>query len=906
MTTRRMLIDATHPEETRVVILNGSRLEDFDVEVASHKQLKGNIYLAKVTRVEPSLQAAFVEYGGNRHGFLAFNEIHPDYYQIPVADREALLAQQASEEIEDDEVIPGEDGDDDDAAGGTTVETVGGDDIEEVGERRPHPSPRHYKIQEVVKRRQILLVQVVKEERGNKGAALTTYLSLAGRYCVLMPNTARGGGISRKITSGADRKRLRSLISEFKIPGGIAVIIRTAGAERSKAEIKRDYEYLMRLWESVRELTLKSSAPSMVYEEANLIKRSIRDLYSRDIDEIIVDNDDCYRAAKDFMKLLIPSHAKRVQPYRDPVIPMFHRYQVESQMAAMHSPIVQLKSGGYIVINPTEALVAIDVNSGRSTRERNIEETALKTNLEAASEVARQLRLRDLAGLIVIDFIDMEVRRNQTQVERRLKDDMRTDRARIQLGRISPFGLLELSRQRLRPSLFETNFDPCPNCAGTGIRRSTESTALHILRAIEEEGTHQRSSEITVDVPVMVALYILNQKRTALNEIETRYGFSVMLNGDDSLIPPEFRLERTKTKTAPPDFKPLVVEEPESEDTAEDTAEDTTASTGAPSTDPAPEDEGKRRRRRRPRRRKRGEEDRETTPDAAESETPAIEDAAPSESAPEKEADHGEAEDDDAEESRAKRRRRGKRGGRRRPRKTTETQADAAETTQPELDAVAQPGAPQPETPQPEPIAAEEPEPATPDVVAEAPVVSDEAPVVSDEAPVVSDEAAPETETETAAPEEKKPAAPKTTRRASAAKTSTTTRTRTRKPKTAETAEPTENKEEAAEASTAATDEEKPAPKPRRQRKAPAAAPKTKAKKPEAGETPPAEPVAASPEMPVETAVEAAPPPPSPALAPTPAPSPSNGTMVIDVGSENQEEESEPKTRRGWWQRLTS
>ena len=858
MTTRRMLIDATHPEETRVVILNGSRLEDFDVEVASHKQLKGNIYLAKVTRVEPSLQAAFVEYGGNRHGFLAFNEIHPDYYQIPVADREALLAQQATEAVEDDDAVPGENGDDDEDAATTTVETVGGDDIEEVGERRPHPSPRHYKIQEVVKRRQILLVQVVKEERGNKGAALTTYLSLAGRYCVLMPNTARGGGISRKITSGADRKRLRSLISEFKIPGGVAVIIRTAGAERSRAEIKRDYEYLMRLWESVRELTLKSTAPNLVYEEANLIKRSIRDLYSRDIDEIIVDNEECYRAAKDFMKLLIPSHAKRVQPYRDPVIPMFHRYQVENQMAAMHSPIVQLKSGGYIVINPTEALVAIDVNSGRSTRERNIEETALKTNLEAASEVARQLRLRDLAGLIVIDFIDMEVRRNQAQVERRLKDDMRTDRARIQLGRISPFGLLELSRQRLRPSLFETNFDPCPNCAGTGIRRSTESTALHILRAIEEEGTHQRSAEIVVDVPVMVALYILNQKRAALNEIETRYGFSVMLTGDDTLIPPEFRLERTKTKTAPPDFKPLVVEEPESEDADEDTAT-TPATSGATA-----EDDGKRRRRRRSRRRKRGEEDRETTPDAAESEAAPAEDAAEPGPEPEKEANRDEAEDDDAEENRAKRRRRGKRGGRRRPRKTADPQADAADATPAEAaepDSVAAAGEP----------AAEEPEPAAPEVVAETPAVTDE----------VAEETAPET----AAPEEKKPAARKTTRRRTPAKTSTTTRTRTRKPKAAE---PAEVKEEAAETPPAATDEEKPAPKPRRQRKAPTArAAKTKA-----------EPAAAPVEKPVEATPTSAP-------APAPAPGPTNGTTVIDVGGGDQEE-AKPKGRRGWWQRLTS
>ena len=867
MTTKRMLIDASHPEETRVAIVSGQHLEDFDVEVESRRQLRGNIYLAKVTRVEPSLQAAFVDYGGNRHGFLAFSEIHPDYYQIPVADREALVAEQQEAETEAGveaeakaEAEAKKDGTDadSDSVQGSGVEVLGGDEADDVQAERPVAPRRRYKIQEVVKRRQILLVQVVKEERGTKGAALTTYLSLAGRYCVLMPNTARGGGISRKISNTADRKRLKKILSDLKIPGVMAVIVRTAGQKRSKAEIKRDYEYLMRLWESVREVTLESMAPCLVHEEGNLIKRSIRDLYDKDIGEIIIDGDNGYRTAKDFMKLLIPSHTKRVQPFKEADKQLFQHFQVENQLDAMHTPDAQLKSGGYIVINPTEALVAIDVNSGRSTRERNIEETALKTNLEAASEVARQLRLRDLAGLIVIDFIDMEVRRNQAQVERRLKDDMRTDRARIQLGRISPFGLLELSRQRLRPSLFETNFDPCPNCAGTGIRRSTESTALHILRAIEEEGTHQRSAEIVVDVPVMVALYILNQKRAALNEIETRYGFSVMLTGDDTLIPPEFRLERTKTKTAPPDFKPLVVEEPESEDADEDTAT-TPATSGATA-----EDDGKRRRRRRSRRRKRGEEDRETTPDAAESEAAPAEDAAEPGPEPEKEANRDEAEDDDAEENRAKRRRRGKRGGRRRPRKTADPQADAADATPAEAaepDSVAAAGEP----------AAEEPEPAAPEVVAETPAVTDE----------VAEETAPET----AAPEEKKPAARKTTRRRTPAKTSTTTRTRTRKPKAAE---PAEVKEEAAETPPAATDEEKPAPKPRRQRKAPTArAAKTKA-----------EPAAAPVEKPVEATPTSAP-------APAPAPGPTNGTTVIDVGGGDQEE-AKPKGRRGWWQRLTS
>ena len=461
MATKRMLIDASHPEETRVVVLSGNQVEDFDVEVESRRQLKGNVYLAKVTRVEPSLQAAFVEYGGNRHGFLAFSEIHPDYYQIPVADREALIAEEEDAQLAAKEAEEADESHNGDVA----VEEVGGgedaiDDAESV--RRPVVDRRRYKIQEVIKRRQILLIQVVKEERGNKGAALTTYLSLAGRYCVLMPNTARGGGISRKIASGQDRKRLKSILADLSIPDGMAVIVRTAGDKRTKAEIKRDYEYLIRLWEQIRQKTLESIAPSLIHEEGNLIKRSIRDIYTKDIEEVVIHGEEGYRVAKDFMKLMMPSHAKRVQPYKEENIPLLQRYQVESQIDSMHYPEVTLKSGGYIVINSTEALVAVDVNSGKSTRERNIEETAYKTNLEAADEVARQLRLRDLAGLIVIDFIDMENNRNQNKVERALKDAMRKDRARIQIGRISPFGLLEMSRQRLRPSLQEIHSEPCP------------------------------------------------------------------------------------------------------------------------------------------------------------------------------------------------------------------------------------------------------------------------------------------------------------------------------------------------------------------------------------------------------------------------------------------------------------
>lgn len=706
---KRMLIDATHLEETRVVIANGTRLDEFDFESSTKRQLKGNIYLAKVTRVEPSLQAAFVDFGGNRHGFLPFSEIHPDYYQIPVADRIALLAEQQRmggygdsdadfEPVSDQPdtaeyphailaeppaaLIPAESSGPQDSAGDmaaststdvvdagtdvveaggeaalpaanepvlldTTSESVqeppprdasasegsapsgsvmplvnesadqdvigqalatgeapdgqmqdngeigrdnggdnGGDNavlpaaagshvevpempqpLEMVGgadeveaevegaaaERRRGRSSRYrYKIQDVIKRRQILLVQVVKEERGNKGAALTTYLSLAGRYCVLMPNTARGGGISRKISSPADRKRLKSYLDELDIPEGMAVILRTAAVERSKIELKRDYEYLLRQWDEVRELTLKSIAPAPVYEEANLIKRSIRDHYTKDVDEVLIEGDEGYRTAKEFMRMLMPSHAKKVQQYRDPEIPLFHRYQIESQLDAMHNPVVTLKSGGYIVINPTEALVAIDVNSGRATRERNIEETAYKTNVEAADEIARQLRLRDLAGLIVIDFIDMEESRNQHTVERRLKEAMRVDRARIQIGKISAFGLLELSRQRLRPSFLEASTDRCPHCEGTGLVRSTESAALHVIRAVEEEGTRRRTAEIRLVVPTTVALYILNHKRTALVSLEQRYGFHIVIDTDDTLIPPNFRLERLKAQIAPP------------------------------------------------------------------------------------------------------------------------------------------------------------------------------------------------------------------------------------------------------------------------------------------------------------------------------------------------------------------
>jgi ribonuclease E len=1044
-----MLIDATHAEETRVVVVNGNKLDELDFEIASKKQLKGNIYLAKVTRVEPSLQAAFVEYGGNRHGFLAFSEIHPDYYRIPVADREALLAQErdleereenAGGDVEMGDPRPGRNqrrsfrggprGDDNGGAGshsghdrpsqqnepaaeapqadipgageqppyesgpaeqapyqepaaqpdigdvpldwfapdepapevtapepqpqdgaaqdsdnqddgqdnggnagpdengdggdkpttyqpanlprdersepyepsesdadqpsydaarfdapveavihpapgsapaapaaelgagtepaasegasmvggqhrsdsvedrentendheddgsrrhrradrnrseaeGGSVDDLGGDEADDAQRRRPRPL-RSYKIQEVIKRRQILLVQVVKEERGNKGAALTTYLSLPGRYCVLMPNTGRGGGISRKITNPQDRKRLKEMMSDLDIPEGMAVILRTAGMERTKPEIKRDLEYLLRLWDSIRDLTLQSSAPALIYEEANLIKRSIRDLYTNDIDEVHVEGENGFRVARDFMHMLMPSHTRKVQLYRDETIPLFFRYQVETQIDAIHSPVCQLKSGGYIVINQTEALVAIDVNSGRSTRERNIEETAHKTNLEAADEIARQLRLRDLAGLIVIDFIDMEDARNNASVERRIKEAMKNDRARIQVGRISPFGLLELSRQRLRPSLMETNFEKCPHCAGTGMIRSIESAALYVLRAIEEEGIRKRSSEITVHVATKIALYILNQKRDALADIERRYSFRVFLFGDDTLIPPEYRLERIKARQAGEEISPIInterifaetdrllereaeAEEDDAEDVPEPVAEvaEPAAPVAAAAATSEQTDERGDRRRRRSRRRRRfddrpetrtdeqGEEDRdETSEDQAEEGsqdlTPEQIEADASFEDDGEEGDEGEeGENGQAFETDAnglrKKRRRGKRGGRRRGRGRLDGEFDngyAEDGEQPSEDG------------QPAPVAVEpaaEAPPAAPEPVnvpvyiddlgdpfedldlpplhapAESQSESQPEPVAQQPAQVEESEAIPEPEPEPAAPE---------------------------------------------------------------------------------------------------------------------------------------------------------
>ena len=560
--TMRMLIDARHREETRVAVVKGNRIEEFDFESAEHKQLKGNIYLAKVTRVEPSLQAAFVDYGGNRHGFLAFSEIHPDYYQIPREDREALLQEERAHaeeeaalraEIEDDDDA-GEDGvelveathhhDEEEAVeadaeseapeapkGGRRKREKNGDDAADELRRKRMALRRRYKIQDVIKRRQVLLVQVVKEERGNKGAALTSFLSLAGRYSVLMPNTPRGGGISRKISNAADRKRLKSIIADMALPSSMGCIVRTAGLQRTKVEIKRDFDYLARLWDEIRENTMKSAAPALIHNDSDLIKRAIRDIYNKDIEEVIVEGEHGYKAAKDFMRLLMPSHARKVKGYADPVS-LFQRAGVEDQLAAMYNPVVQLKSGGYLVINPTEALVSIDINSGRSTREHGIEQTAVATNLEAAREIARQLRLRDMAGLVVIDFIDMEVNSNIRKVEKAMKEALKDDRARIQVGRISGFGLMEMSRQRLRTGVLEASTRQCPHCEGTGLVRTASSAGLSALRMLEEEAARGRGSIITLRASQEAAFYVLNNKRRELDEIEQRYGVSIIVLPD--------------------------------------------------------------------------------------------------------------------------------------------------------------------------------------------------------------------------------------------------------------------------------------------------------------------------------------------------------------------------------------
>ncbi len=867
---KRMLIDASYPEETRVVVLSGTRLEEFDYESASKVQLKGNIYLAKITRVEPSLQAAFVEYGGNRHGFLPFSEVHPDYYRIPIADRKALLAEEArlkgdateedladvdaadseddgdqgevaaatedaadedaGDEDAEDESAGDEDAEDEGAGdedaetagadrargrtddgeveevpGETGVDTVGGNEVDDAARRRARLL-RKYKIQEVIKRRQVILVQVTKEERGNKGSALTSYLSLAGRYCVLMPNTGKGGGISRKISNPADRRRLKRIVENLDIPDGVAVIVRTAGSERTKAEIRRDYEYLLRLWGEIRETTLASTAPHLIYEEANLIKRGIRDLYQSDMDEILVEGEDGYKHAKAFMKSLTPSHARKVKLYEDPAIPLFYRHQVESQIDAMHNATVQLKSGGYIVINITEALVAIDVNSGKATRERHIEATAYKTNLEAADEIARQLRLRDLAGLLVLDFIDMEESRHNRGVERKLKEAMRLDRARIQLGRISPFGLLEMSRQRMRPSLFESSTVVCPNGNASGFVRTTESVALHVLRALEEEGIRRGAGDLLVHAPPAAALHLLNRMRGRIVEIEQRYGFRIQVQTDTNLIPPDYTLERL-SQAAPADAPRESM--------------------------PAAEAEAAERKRTRGRRRRKKTEEHE---EAEAAEATLEETAAPAEEV----AAVG------AEDKLKRRRRRGKRGGRRRSRRRAEESPDT------EAEALA----------------------AAPEADAEAPVE-------------VAEAAAAAT---TAAPEAKPEAKPK--RRRSARK---------RKAEPGQTA---------VESTSGAPSEAEPEreTKPKRRRRAATTEPAPRKKKAAAkrkAEPAPEEPATAAHERPEEaTSPEPASPDPVAVVA-AEAPAPNGGNSEDTAGEPETAEEPGGPRRRGWWQRYS-
>lgn len=625
----RMLIDARHPEETRVAVAKGNRIEEFDFESSEHKQLKGNIYLAKVTRVEPSLQAAFVDYGGNRHGFLAFSEIHPDYYQIPKSDRDALLREEAEHAAEEERIRSAEYDDEDYEEGEDTGEDAGdpdatGYEASEVGtgssrspvdesaaeelRKKRQALRRRYKIQDVIQRRQVLLVQVVKEERGNKGAALTTYLSLAGRYCVLMPNTSHGGGISRKISNGADRKRLKSIISDLKLPGTMGLIVRTAGLQRTKTEIKRDFDYLARLWDEVRERTLSSSAPALIYRDSDLIKRAIRDLYHREIEEVVVEGDEGYKAARGFMKLLMPSHVRRVKQYVDPT-PIFQRFGVEDQLTAMYQPVVQLRSGGYLVINPTEALVSIDINSGRSTREHNIEQTAFATNLEAAAEIARQLRLRDMAGLVVIDFIDMEQSSHVRKVEKAMKEALKNDRARIQVGRISSFGLMEMSRQRLRTGVLEASTKACPHCEGTGLMRTASSAGLSALRIIEDEAARGRGDKILLRAGGEAAIYVLNKKRAELAEIEDRYGVTVEIAIEEVFEGARMTVESSGPRPQPkerPISQPVIVDEEDDylpEEAEEMEAEELEARSEH---DEEGEGEGGRRRRRRRRRGGRG------------------------------------------------------------------------------------------------------------------------------------------------------------------------------------------------------------------------------------------------------------------------------------------------------------
>ncbi|OYQ30097.1 ribonuclease E/G [Sandarakinorhabdus cyanobacteriorum] len=771
-----MLIDARHPEETRVAVVNGQRIEEFDFESADKRQLKGNIYLAKVTRVEPSLQAAFVEYGGNRHGFLAFSEIHPDYYQIPKEDRDALLREEA-------ELAAEEHGHDDDHDDGDEVQEAGGhhDEPSESLRRKRMALRRRYKIQEVIRRRQVMLIQVVKEERGSKGAALTTYLSLAGRYCVLMPNTAHGGGISRKISNPADRKRLKQIMADLHLPNGMGAIVRTAGLKRSAADIRRDFDYLTRLWDEIREKTLASQAPALIHEDSSLIKRAIRDIYNRDIEQVLVEGRDGFEAAHRFMSMLMPTHAPKVVEYEGSV-PLFQRFGVEGQLENMYQPVVQLKSGGYLVINPTEALVSIDINSGRSTREYGIEETATKTNLEAAEEIARQLRLRDMAGLVVIDFIDMENSSNTRKVEKAMKEALKNDRARVQIGRISSFGLMEMSRQRLRTGILEASTHVCPMCEGTGMVRSVASAALAALRALEAEALRGRHSDLVLRAGEEVAVYLLNRKRIELAELEELYGVSIVTRPDDSLIGPNFEIDaggpppskRVDMGPLPPVVK-VVDEEPEAADAAED---------GEGQDDGEERGEGRDGRRGRGRGRRRRGRDRREEGDEQGSDAAAVAEgddgAAEGEDADEGAGDGAEADGGEAGGGKRKRRRRGRRsrrGGADRAAETVSEEAapmEAEAPAAPEAEAPAKPKRSRRKKADAEvaaEAAAETPVEAAPEPVVEAPAekpkrsrkkkVEAEAPVeAAVEAPVEAEPEAP-----VAAAPEAEPAKPKRSRK---------------------------------------------------------------------------------------------------------------------------------------------
>ncbi|MEJ2458381.1 MAG: Rne/Rng family ribonuclease [Novosphingobium sp.] len=914
----RMLIDARHPEETRVAVLKGNRIEEFDFESTERKQIKGNIYLAKVTRVEPSLQAAFVDFGGNRHGFLAFSEIHPDYYQIPTEDRDALLAEEAelrasedaedededeteNEEFEDggltevdtsekDEVATIEDGN---VENGFSDPGEGEEDADEdtdnrgrrgrgrrQGRRNSGRSKeaeearakrmalrRRYKIQDVIHRRQVLLVQVVKEERGNKGAALTTYLSLAGRYCVLMPNSSHGGGISRKISSASDRKRLKSIIAELSLPRSMGCIVRTAGLQRTKTEIKRDFDYLARLWDELREKTLHSAAPMLIHSDSDLIKRAIRDIYNRDIEEVVVEGEEGYRAAKDFMKLLMPSHARRVKPYADPV-PLFQRHGAEDQLTAMYDPVVQLRSGGYIVINPTEALVSIDINSGRSTKEHGIEATAVSTNIEAAHEIARQLRLRDMAGLVVIDFIDMEYGSNVRKVEKAMKDALKNDRARIQVGRISSFGLMEMSRQRLRTGVLEATTRPCPHCDGSGLVRTASSAGLSALRLIEDEAAKGKGVFISLFASTEAAVYLLNAKRSDLADIEARYGVNVE-------VIPEGENEGAKMRVMSsgphnefvPRFEPIAVDV-EDDDVVEDDEDEIEREEALDRASDDGEGSGRRKRRKRRRGRGRSRADEQGSDETAVSE----EDAEESEDESESESEASTAESEDGEAPRKRRRR----GGRRRRGRRSEENGEAETETEGSEAAAG-------EETEGEEVKAHE---------AEAPAVN---------APV-AEEAAPQAEPEAEAPvAEEAPAKPKRTRRkkAVAAKPKRTRRKKADAPETAEA--PAE----------AAAGEAPAKPKRTRRKKAETAA--TPAEP--AAET--AAPVAEVPvtevpaaEVPVAEVPVAEVPVAEVPVAETPAAETPEAANDVNGNSETVAEapsestgESDESPRRGWWQR---